>query len=926
MIPVVIHYYIKLPLFGSLVSCIATPIMASLSQPGKKRKSSIEEKGVATPKKKARKINKYPLLTNYEQETRWFSTKELKLLNEILEGKKDNYFLVPKCRHISNELRLLLLSIATKKITPGIVAYVSAGCLFDTLYDNIYDDKTFLLLSLLVGINNGFFSKSYYDIDDVYAAELVEKNGPSSLSATTKDFIKIERRWRMLDTLTAAVTVDKLAGSDASVNRLVNVVAYFIRKRLFKKLIKLLDSYSESDEYYIALGNGGSQQPFDVSFSLPMIDRANFDTVSKLVKRNVLTFFNPVYRRHYRNEEQVWSKRIKGRSGLGVCWKHSQRNCTLRNFMINKVMELCHQDNEIEEERRDSLQSIEERVQSFEDLMKRLDHVQCLDVITHWHFSYFLLMNILKNSLELRKQGGFIYFFDLCAVAPHWNAKCFGSLVERVMTENKSGVSDCLFDESMKMIMKLNCIESFTAIVEKYGEMFSICRIKEYTRYIVSSGVFGHVDLLKVLLKKFPWLLKTWLDHKGNTMLGLCVIHDYPYFRALMSVSSVKEYVNMESMDGLTPLLLAADYPKQYHMINDLIEGGLADPIYVNRHHESILHRLAASNNFMGLQIFSKHPLKQQIKNTVLELRRKGDGATALMLALARENVDVAYSMMHSLGAIATTKFGNSKTLRTAEAVFLKQKNMSVALLAEMGIHPESKIIANSFKAGALFQEECFVAMTGVENNSRVCDMVFRGEISHRLKKNFGVKCNHYQKENSSRMSVCLDDLSWTLFNNRQSCKRLKWATHLLSNNGEELNKVIRDSVKIFGNQQECAICLDYCSEDQKGLTRCGHSFHLECWARVEEERGCMKKCPMCRRNTTLQEHSEFSPEPVVVMINTPPEIRKYRRKREEEEEGLRIYNKIARYEFFVDGKWVDESAKYEFFVDGKWVDESCIF
>nr|BDT63413.1 MAG: wsv064-like protein [Sesarmops intermedium nimavirus]GBG35562.1 wsv064-like protein [Sesarmops intermedium nimavirus] len=897
------------------------------SSPGKKRKASIEEKEVvgslpeaiiATPKKKARKNNNYPLLKNYEQETRWFSTKELRLLNEILEGKKDNYFLVPKF-YTSNELRLLLLSIATKKITPGIVAYVSAGCLFDTLYDNIYDDKTFLLLSLLVGINNGFFSKSY-DIDDVYATELVEKNGPSSsLSATTEDFIKIKRRWRMLDTLTAAVTVDKLAGSDASVNRLVNVVAYFIRKRLFKKLIKLFDSYSESDEYYI--GNGGSpmqQQPFDISFSLPMIDRANFNTVSKLVKRNVLTFFNPVYRRHYRNEEQVWSKRIKGRSGLGVCWKHSQRNCTLRNFMINKVMELCHQDNEIEEERRDSLQSIEERVQSFEDFMKRLDYVQCLDVITHWRFPYSLLMNILKNSLEqLRKQGRFCYF-DICAVAPLWNGKCFGLLVERVMTENKSGVSDYLFDESMKMIIKLNCIESFTAIVEKYGEMFSICRIKEYTRYIVSSEVFGHVDLLKVLLKKSPWLLKTWLDHKGNTMLGLCVIHDYPYFRALMSVSSVKKYVNVESMDGLTPLLLAADYPKKYHMINDLIEGGLANPIYVNRHSESILHRLAASNNFKGLQFFIRHPLKQLIKNTVLELRRKGDGATALMLALARENVDVAYLMMRSLGAMATTKFGNSKTLRTAEAIFLKQKNISVALLAEMGIHPESKIIADSFKVGALFQEECFVAMTGVENNSRVCDIVFRGEISHRLKKNVGVKWkesalnNQYQKENSSRMSVCLDDLSWTLFNNHQSCKRLKWATHLLSNNGEELNKVIRDSVKIFGDQQECPICLDDFSEDQKGLTRCGHSFHLVCWARVEEERGCMKKCPVCRTNTTLQENSEFSPEPVVVVItkvSPETEIRKYRRKREEEEEGLRIYNKIARYEFFVDGKWVDESS-----------------
>ena len=44
-------------------------------------------------------------------------------------------------------------------------------------------------------------------------------------------------------------------------------------------------------------------------------------------------------------------------------------------------------------------------------------------------------------------------------------------------------------------------------------------------------------------------------------------------------------------------------------------------------------------------------------------------------------------------------------------------------------IHPETKIIANSFKSGALFEEECFVATTGDENNSRVCDIVYRGGL-----------------------------------------------------------------------------------------------------------------------------------------------------------------------------------------------------
>ena len=889
-----------------MASGIAGP---SVPQRGIKRKKSLPraEERESVRKKTRKGDNNDPLLKNLVEEV---SIKELRLLKEILKGKKDKYFPVPGF-HISDEFRRVLLSIATKKTTPGIVAYISIGCLFETLYDNIDDDKTFVMLSLLVGVNNGFFSKSY----DVYAAE---ENGTKAANIEVmEDFMKIKNRWRILDTLTATA-INKLAGSDTTVNRLVNVVAYFIRKRLFNKLIKLVGDYSESDEYYIALGSGDkSQQPFDVSFSLPMIDKANFEKVSKLVKRNVLVFFNPVFRHYYTNAGQVRSKRIKSRSGVGIAWKQSERNSTLRNFMIDKVIKLCHQG-----ERDDSLQNIEEQAQSFEDLMEILDPAQCFDVITHWRFPYSVLMSALKKSFErlliLEKRG---CYCDIDKIMPVWRVKCFGWLTERAMTENKS--NDHLFHEYMKMIIRLNIIESFTEIVGKCSGRFSIRRIKEYARYIVSE-TRSYANLLKVLLEKFPWLLNTWIDYKGNTLLGLCVIHEYPCFRALMDVPLVKKYVDVESMDGLTPLLLAAHYPRNYYIIYDLIEKGCANPIYVNRYHESILHRLAASNNSRGVEVFRNclRHFYQLIKSTILEQRRKGDGATALMLALSRENVDVADAMMRLLGATARTKFGNSQTLTTAEAVLLKRKYMSVALLMEMGIHPETKIIANSFKSGALFKEECLVATTGVENNSRVCDTVYRGDITKRLEKNTGVRRkisedqwtawnNQYKNENSSRVSVCLDDSNWALFNNHRDCKRLKWADCLLKNNGEELDKVIRDSMKDFGNQ-ECPVCLDdFSGDDQKGVTKCGHSFHSACWAGVVEQ-NCQKKCPVCRTITTLSIHEIFLPEPTTaVTANTPPKMRQYRRKREEEEEEeIWLFNKIARYEFFVDGKWVDESSQ----------------
>ena len=160
------------------------------------------------------------------------------------------------------------------------------------------------------------------------------------------------------------------------------------------------------------------------------------------------------------------------------------------------------------------------------------------------------------------------------------------------------------------------------------------------------------------MLEKFPWLLNTWIDHEGNTLLGLCIIHDYPHFKSLMFIPIVQKHIDVESMDGLTPLMLAGDHPLLSDMMGELLTFGKANANYVNRHRESVFHRMAASNNFRGLALFRDFP-----KSDIIELRRKGDGATALMIALSRENMDVAHVLMCSFGAKATTKFGNSQSL-----------------------------------------------------------------------------------------------------------------------------------------------------------------------------------------------------------------------------------------------------------------------
>ena len=90
----------------------------------------------------------------------------------------------------------------------------------------------------------------------------------------------------------------------------------------------------------------------------------------------------------------------------------------------------------------------------------------------------------------------------------------------------------------------------------------------------------------------------------------------------------------------------------------------------------------------------------------------------------------------------------------------------------------------------------------------------------------------------------------------------------------------------------------------EKGITACGHSFHVHCWQQLTASSN--QPCPVCRQGTTFQREqlNGFSPEPsAVIHGNGPRQQRPYRFILGGSD------TRVARYMFQINGHWVDESS-----------------
>ena len=284
-------------------------------------------------------------------------------------------------------------------------------------------------------------------------------------------------------------------------------------------------------------------------------------------------------------------------------------------------------------------------------------------------------------------------------------------------------------NEALLFMIRFGSFDTFFHIITKYKEKFTVEKIKRYTLAFIKSDLsclysdYKIIRAFKCILEQFPWLLRTWMDRAGRTLLSLCVINlKCQDLQKLLALNIVKKHIDIECKDGRNPLFLAAAgivgdnddggggggndddeerkgkiFPlilaeagfigndnklgggsevKKRHCwsskVISLLTIGKANLDYINTRDESILHHLAMSNKYKDLKsILHIFDWSHRIK-PLLELRRKVDNATALMIALEKGNIQMVNILM-GLGASATTNFKFSQSLRSIDAIFLRK-------------------------------------------------------------------------------------------------------------------------------------------------------------------------------------------------------------------------------------------------------------
>nr|BDT63136.1 MAG: wsv064-like protein [Sicyonia whispovirus] len=445
--------------------------------------------------------------------------------------------------------------------------------------------------------------------------------------------------------------------------------------------------------------------------------------------------------------------------------------------------------------------------------------------------------------------------------------------------------------------------------VERVKELARLCTGTRYGgRRHASWAVFTCV------LETWPWLLDTYFDMQGNTLLALCIINLYPFMDSILwSSHSAKEKLNVETRDGLTPLMLAVD--RASSDILTLLNHG-ADAWHINANHETVLHCAAASNNTFALRtlfIHSKTVGRMDELQRLVELRRKDDGVTAAMLASVRDNADAALVLASVYGARLDTRFGRSKWLTTPEAALLKRRKATLEMMAKRDLVPSPEVIRKSFEDGSLLEEEPLVASAGIFNYGRPSAFVKKNyeslDPSLRAKR----RCQSWEgNKKGNRFSVSLSDLTWALFNKKNPhVDKQTWVSWMLLNDQSEFNRTISELNKYLDfNQDACSICLDGWKGRSSVLTTCGHRFHLTCWDAYcqtdtlkcscsgKKFPCCRKMCPCCRTMAFLTDKNRhvrtyYEPPPVDTACASVPRVSMMRRG--------------CLFSFLVNGAWVKE-------------------
>ena len=473
-----------------------------------------------------------------------------------------------------------------------------------------------------------------------------------------------------------------------------------------------------------------------------------------------------------------------------------------------------------------------------------------------------------------------------------------------LLKENKEAeVPHYVFIRTLKMAIRADHRESLCRYTERaLRTIFETCKKRDLlnVRDVKMLAVFTlkwycfHV--LDAIIDLYPWIAKTWVDGEGNTLLGLAVsvrLTDCNFIERLLKKAPVLDSVDMLSRDSLlTPVMIHAGLkyssllPHQDYSwltVLDLLYVHGAKIDCVNENGEGLLHRAACSNNFDLLVLLANFPsstgksFRDALRN-VINVRRKLDGSTPIMISLARSHTLFSSYFIHFFKPKLNILMGKSEGLRVSEYLFLSCKDEELNVLGKYHYNMDVMVFKNAKKNNAdydLWREQFLCGGLGllVEGEDNITEI---GPLS----------------STGKLESPRLNARSY-IFPRLLPSNRPQWLGDLFEDHTNILSSSPLERVKIYNEDDtECPVCKTEFRE-KPVATSCGHRFCRDCLSLL-----CVRntlKCALC--NTPN------------ISVVTQGLIEAESRNCTVAHVTQRHWKLLSqnRYAFFVNDRWIDE-------------------
>lgn len=366
---------------------------------------------------------------------------------------------------------------------------------------------------------------------------------------------------------------------------------------------------------------------------------------------------------------------------------------------------------------------------------------------------------------------------------------------------------------------------------------------------------------ITMLIENFPDLCH--IPRLDFGIIRLCMESKIMFLDNIMDMKEIKRTVDRkyEFYGGATALCFS--HIKPDYMVSLMIMG--ADPRILTKSGENALHFMARSraNDVFHKLPIDRDPVMLKKMREVVEVRRKVDAATPLMVAVAHGNTQAVIYLVERLGARCDTPFGMADVggIRTVDAVLLLGQHRMSKNLMSRGIKFSKKLISNAALEGKL---------EGIGSKTVPGIQISATGLL--------VDYDNYKKSDGNYSFSFALPLMFPLLPERgrwhfkpidgktfvRGSKRILDA--LRAWDEEELRTMVsenEDEGRLEGSefeQDKCPICLMKWDESMvdgeneptsavsssfssvSELNRCGHRFHTQCISKV-----LSNLCPMCR-------------------------------------------------------------------------------